>query len=791
MIPSQDFNSVAVNLMNKYVPPADPSGYYAFSNNNTNVSDQYLGRMDFHPTSSDSAFFFFMIQPLGNVSTLPFIGANVPGFASTSHQNIYRYTLNETHIINSHMVNEFRIGWQRFNFVAVNPQTPTQPSSAGFTGINPQFPAGAGLPVIPVTGYFTLGFSEDGPQPRVDDTGELSDNLSYATGQHNIRFGADIRRSSVANPFYFLNSGVFGYSGSGSFSTGIPGADYLLGIPDYYVQSSGGVIKARTWLIYSYLQDQWQMRRNLTLTYGIGWQINTPLTDLYNNGVAINAFDPRKQSTVFPSAPRGLLFPGDTGINSAGGVSTHFNNFGPRLGFAYSPTQKLVVRGGWGIYYNQAEEELTLQNLLAPPFSLIDYGAGDIGLSPSFTSPFTSVNPQPIPGVSGCANAGGTGGCDAFANKYPFAPPKPGAPVDFSFFQPFSLNVTQPNWNVPYVMNMNLTTQYQITHTTVVTLSYVGSLGRKLEGTLEANPYNVQTYLNNCDPTDIGNYTAQANSSACISGRGYGFLDYNIGTAADSRIFGSVGTQSTYLTSNYNSFQATVEKAMSHGLYLRGAYTYSHALDYGSSYENSNGLINPFNYRTAYGDSTYDARQRLVIMYQYNIPDWSFGFLPHRFTNGWGFSGVTTFQTGFPIPLTESDYRSYQCSGVITFYGCWDRPKVVGAVSALGDPRTSKNHAWFTTSAYARENYGTIGNAGRNVPFHGPGINTWDFSFWKNTTLAEETSLQLRVDMFNMWNHANFANPSGNVVSGTFGQITNTNSNIGGRILQLSAHLYF
>jgi len=527
----------------------------------------------------------------------------------------------------------------------------------------------------------------------------------------------------VFNPFYFLNSGVFSFGGAGTFTTGIPGVDYLLGIPDSYAQSSGGVINARTWLIYSYLQDQWQVRPNLTLTYGVGWQIDTPLTDLYNNGVAINAFNPAKQSTVFPTAPQGLLFPGDTGINSSGGVVTHFNNFGPRLGFAYNPTSKLVLRGGWGIYYDNSEEELTLQNLLAPPFSLIDTGVGDIGLSPSFTQPFTSINSAPI-GNIGCANAGGTGGCSAFANKYPFTPPKPGAPVDFGFYEPFSLNVTQPNFNVPYVMNMNLTTQYQINSTTVATVSYVGSLGRKLEGTLEANPYNAQTYISDCA-------SAGMTTSQCESARGIApFLFPNIGTVAPANIFASVGTQSTFLTSNYNSLQVSVEKAMSHGLYIRGAYTWAHALDYGSSFENSQGLIDPYNYALAYGDSAYDARQRLVLQYQYNIPNWSFGVLPQRLTRGWGFSGITTFQTGFPIQLSESDYRSYQCSGVFTFYGCWDRPQVTGtAVQEFSNPRTSTNHLWFNPSAYTREAFGTVGNAGRNLPFHGPGINKLGYLF--------------------------------------------------------------
>ncbi len=790
MIPTQDFNSVSKSLMDTYVPlPNTPAGTYAFPNNNTYVSDQYLGRLDYHPTSSDQAYFFFMIQPLNNPSTLPFLGGTLPGFGMVSHSNEYRYTLNETHIINSQMVNDFRIGWQRFNYLAVNPQNPTLPSSAGFTGIVPQDQTGAGLPFVGVTGYFDLGFSYNGPQPRIDDTGELSDNLSYVRGTHDYRVGVDIRRSTVSNPFFFVNNGYFSYGGSGTFTTGVPGMDYLLGIPDLYEQSSGGVINARGWFIYSYLQDQWQVKPKLTLTYGIGWQVNTPMTDLYNNGVAVNAFDPSRQSTVFPTAPRGLLFPGDQGINSSGGVVTHLSNFAPRLGFAYNPTQKFVIRGGWGMYYDNATEELLLQNLLAPPFSLINYGIGNAGLSPAFANPYTSVNPSAVC-ISDCGtNKAVIQPAGSLPQAYPFTPPAPGAKVDFGPYEPFSLNVIAPNFNVPYVMNMNLTTQYQFTPTTIMTVSYVGSLGRKLTGTIEGNPYNVQQYLNYCDPTDAGNFTAQANSAACISGRTYGWLSNNIGTVADSTIYGSVGTQSTFLNSSYNSLQVVIQKAMAHGLMLRGAYTYGHALDYGSSYEQSNGLIDPFNYAYGYGDSQYDARQRLVIQYQYNIPNWGFGVIPRQISAGWGLSGVTTFQTGFPIQLSESDYRSYACSGAISFYGCWDRPKVVGTVKEYSNPRTSPNNDWFNPSAYSPENYGTLGNAGRNVPYHGPGINDFDMSFWKDTTFAEHATLQLRLDMFNVWNHANFANPSGNVISGTFGQILNTTGT--GRILQLSAHVTF
>ncbi len=795
IIPSQDFNPISAALMSKYVPLPNnvAQGTYAFSNNTNLRADQYLGTLDYHLGSSDTADFFFFVQPQNSAVGLPFDGATLPGFPETDHENFYRYTLRETHIISPRMVNQFLIGWQRFHYHAVNPVNNIQPSAVGFTGITPQFPESADLPNIGVTGFFNIGFTVQGPQPRTDDTGQMSDNFTYTTGNHNFRFGGDVRRTSVYNPFEYENAGSFGFGGAGTFTTGLPGADFLLGIPDSYGQSSGNIINARAWMIYSYIQDQWQIRHNFTFTYGIGWQIDTPLTDLYNNGVSVVAFSPGRQSTVYPTAPAGLLFPGDQGINSSGGSVTHYNNFGPRVGFAYSPTSKFVVRGGWGIYYDTAEEELTLQNLLLPPFSLADAGSGDVGLSPGFANPWASINPATV-----CLADCGTSkeadqAAGAIANKYPFKAPAPGSAVDFSFYEPLSLNVTDPKWDVPYVMNFNLTTQYQVNSSTIATLSYVGSLGRKLEGVIEGNPDNEQAYLNDCDPADVGNFAAQSTFSNCIAKRTNAPVDFpDIALYPPGNIFASVGTQGTFLNSNYNSAQLTVEHAMSHGLFIRGAYTYAHGLDYGSSYENSyagGSVIDPFDLRLAYGDSTYDARQRLVLEYEYDVPNWSFGVLPQQLTKGWAFTGITTFQTGFPIQLSESDDRTYQCSGW-AYYGCWDHPEVSGtALQAYGDPRNSPSHEWFNPSAYTREAYGTIGNAGRDLPFHGPGINDFDFSFWKDTSIGERYKIRLRADLFNMWNHANFANPSGNVVSGNFGKILNTTGNA--RILQLSAHFQF
>ena len=769
-IPTIDFASVSSNLLSKYVPLPNPVGGTAFQYSEliTTNPNQYLGRADYNLSSQDTIFFYFFHQRATTHDTLPFLPGTttpLPGFGQFSRTKIYQFTAGENHIFNEHMLNEFKIGYNRFNFDAVEPANVVSPSSLGFTGIVPQNTKANSAPRIDVTGLFTMGFSDNGPQPRLDDTGQLIDNFSFTTGKHAYKWGIDFRRGHVANPFFFDNNGAFSFAGGGPFSTGNSGADFLLGFPDSYAQSSGSFIDARAWEYYSYLQDQWRLRSNLTFTYGIGWQIDTPLTDHFNHSLAINAYKTGAQSTVFPSAPAGLLFPGDQGVNASGGSRTRYNNFAPRIGFAWNPMRRLTVRAGWGIYYDNSEEELTLQNLIAPPFALIDFGVGDVGGAPSFAAPFTDQT-----------------GITAIANKYPFTPPAAGAAVDFGFFEPFSLNVVDPNFNTQYVMNTQLTVQYQVRPSILATVSYVGAQGRRLEGVHELNPYNPTVCLA---------------TPGCQANRAVEFAFPGVGTIDDASVFASVGEQSTFLHSKYNSLQATVEKTLTHGLQLRAAYTYAHALDNGSSFEAGN--VIPSNFNLSYGNSAFDARQRLVAQYLYQIPDWGFHHLPSRITKGWTLSGVTSLQTGFPIPLTDSSFRSLECTPVISFYGCWDRPDFVKTATIFGNPRNVQNlpnaagvlhkgNYYFDPSSYKHNAFGTVGTAGRNV-FHGPGIDNSDISFYKDTNITEKTKLQLRVDLFNAFNHAQFNNPSGNVNSSLFGRVTTTR--IAARITQLSASFNF
>ena len=775
-IPQTDISPIAKNLVSTYMPmPNLGDSQFSWNPVATNKNNQFITRIDHNFGPRDSLSGYWFIENDNARDDEPFFGGSLPGFAEDDLARVQNMNVTWNHTFGANAINEARVGYNRLGFNSTNPVKSVLPSTVGFTGINPQSTASAGIPCIdmiryePPAGACLFGFSYDGPQPRVDQTYQVTDNLTLVHGQHTLKVGFDMRRAQVYNPFYFVNNGYFQFYGIGPYSSGVSGADFMLGVPDFYEQTSGGVIDARTREYYAYFQDQWKIRANLTLTYGLGWQVNTPQNDIYNGGVAINAFRPGQQSTVFPTAPTGLLFPGDKGISTAS-YGTPLHNFGPRVGFAWSPDsgRKWSVRGGFGIYYNQLEEELALQNLQSPPFSLTDFGIFDAGGSPSFAAPFTDVT-----------------GSRSIPNKYPFTPPKPGAAVDFGFFEPMILKVFDPNITTPSAYNYNLTVEHELGGSVIASLGYVGHLGRHLSQRYELNPAGQSPGVNpacaadpSCSPNVVGFAEPQT-------------FRY------DPLTFASIGVQATDGNSNYSSLQATVTKRAAHGLELQGSYTWSHSLDTTSSVENVGGFgaPNPFDLRSNYGDSSYDARQRFVMSYTYNFPSVrrfnAFRAVPSRLAEGWEIAGDTTFQTGFPLGLLDSSDGARVCWQGLSSFGCPDRPNLTGPVKVL-NPRTGTingvGNYYFDPGSFSSEIPGVLGNAGRNF-FHGPGVNNWDIGIYKDTRITEAAKIQVRFEFFNMFNHTQFGSPGTDINSpNTFGRVT---SAAAPRIIQLAAKLQF
>jgi Carboxypeptidase regulatory-like domain len=817
-LPASAFNPVAANLIKKYVPAANSGvNTYTFNPTVKTTTNQYIGRVDYNLTQRDQFYGVYINQNNVSPETLPFTGGTIPGFGDVSTTTINQVSVGYTRQISNTMVNDLEAHWTRFNFQAVEPQTPIAPSSLGFA-ISPQNTAGQGAPFISYTGNgiggysqptFAMGFSTNGPQPRIDQVYQINDSISKSLGHHNLKFGYDLRRYNVSNPFSANNNGNFGFdanSGDGNnFTSGDVALDYLLGIPISYAQGSGAPIQAYAFLNYMFAQDTWKATSSLTLSYGLGYQIDTPLHNLQFGGIGVTCFLPGVQSKVFPSAPKNLNYPGDPGCNNASGATTRYSDFGPRLGFAWAPdlgtlsggaSRKLSIRGGFGIYYNRTEEETSLNNLEDPPFGVTSGGANDYATqangitNPSFVNPYQDLN---TPGTAG-----------SYKNKFPFVPPSAGSSPDFSNFLPFELSQYAPGFRSPYSENFQLTVEREFPGQFVARASYVGTLGRHNQSVVEGNPITPAGQALCLASTSCNTTNRNNQNKLYPTHTQFGYADTANGGIND---FASIGLISTIGSSNYNALQLSVDKGLTHGLQLQASYTYSHALDNASNYENSGyGGARGYNqYQPGlnYGNSAYDTRQRFVFAPVYVVPFKKGGsaFAPvNLLASGWEISAIATFATGFPYDISYGGgtSRSLFCSASNSYYACPDVPEQIAPLKRLnprtfntaGTPAKSTNTTgWFSSSSFGAEPLGQFGNIGRYA-FHGPGINNTNLILAKNFALSSDgvRTLQLRMESDNVFNHTQFSLPTSNFTSTNFGNIT---AAAAGRQTQLAAKIYF
>ena len=805
-IPTTAFNSIAYNIAQKFAPPqtttvgGNPA--YFFNSPNTGALDQGIVRVDYHLTQNDALWASAIFQSNPSTAGIPFVGASVPGFGEVNTRHYKIFSASYTHTFSANMLNELRVGYYRFNYHAVSPQQVIPPSSYGFN-ITPQNPSAAQLPVIGILNGPTFGFSDDGPQPRKDENYDYNDNFTKIAGNHSLKFGAHIEKFIVSNPFYADNNGSFSYNGGGLYSSGNPILDYFLGIPDSYSQQSGGFIDAAAWEFYAYGQDSWKISNSLTLNYGLAWDTEAPNANEQFNGIGVTCYTLSTQtSNVFPGGPPGLLYPGDKGCNNQAGPTTKYNHFGPRLGFAWSPesgpgflvgesgSHSFSVRGGFGVYYDRDQEEGSLQNLSSPPFSYQSSGIASAvsGTSPGFANPFADI-------YSGVTTS----------NNFPFVPPAPGSKIDWDNFVGLDINAFDPHYTVPIIYNFNLNVQRSLPGAMVLQVGYVGTIGHHLASIYDADPI-----------TASGHAACMANPD-CVADRLFihplfpqytALADLTDPVNEDVGIpyYYAVGAQATLGYSNYNSLQIQLQKARTHGLTFNLAYTYSHGLDNASGLESSgfNGrgvnFVPGYQY-LSYGDSDYDFRHRLVAYYTYEIPvipALRDNLVAREVLGGWNLSGITALQTGFPVTLMElGDYNSLWCDAYFYYY-CPDSPDTSSFHIASMNPRNAGNY-WFNPAPFSPEPIGTFGNTKRNF-FHGPGFNYSNMSLAKNFLLgrSEARYLQLRLEAFNVFNHANFSNPDGNFLDGSFGVISSVvqPSDSGGdpqpgRAVQLGAKIYF
>lgn len=811
VLPTSAFNPISLALLNQYVPlPNSGTNRFTFTPTTNSVQDQGILRLDVNPTERDQIRFDGIYQHFPTSDTSPFTGPSLPGFGDVSTSEIRQLTINYTRQLSTTLVNNFAAHYTRFNFGSVFPSTPVAPSTAGFA-INPQNTSGESLPLVSLTGGFAIGFTTNGPQPRVDQNYQVDDSVSKVFGRHNLKFGYDGRRFNVDNEFSGSNNGSYGFNPSSAANPNTSGnvfLDYELGNAASYNQGAGGRISAVSYENYLYAQDTWKATDSLTIDYGIGWQVDTAIHNKQFGGEGVNCFIPGQQSRVFPTAPLSLNFPGDPGCNTAQGAVTPYKDFGPRLGFAYSPdlgfisagnSHKFSIRGGFGIYYNRTEEEGSLQNLNQVPFGVSSAGIRDVQNGPndrpSFGNPYKNIN------------TGAT-----IANPFPAAFPKPGATNVTFPGNPLYISQYAPGYKAPYAENYQLSVERELPGRIVATATYVGSLGRRNQLTVEGNPV-TQAGHDAClaDPTCIANQNDQE-----ILYPSHTLYPQAVNPATGATHFYSASQIATEGSSNFNALELSLTKGKTHGLAGQVSYTYGHALDNVSSYEGG-GFggergYNQYQPSLNYGNADFDARHRLVIAPVYRVPTHSGSQLSLRnlITAGWEISFITTFATGHPFDISYQGGESYSlyCSAGDFYYTCPDVPNQIAPLQKfnphntqaavrgqLFDGTVSDGTSATANASFADETVGQFGNIARNRYF-GPGIDNTNAQLSKDFSYSKENPahiIQLRFESYNVFNHTNFASPNGNPDNGTatFGVISSLNAQIPARQFQLSGKINF
>ncbi|HEX4165663.1 MAG TPA: hypothetical protein VHZ55_09315, partial [Bryobacteraceae bacterium] len=773
VIPQRAFATPAVNIL-PYIPtPNQSSGFYADASQRNTVADYKMGqRVDFINQLTGNWYFYYHFDDSTVYNALP--AASVPGFPSETPTRAQEFVLSNTKTFGASQVNEFRASFFRTSTHTDEPQGSfASLSSLGFVtgpgtlGIIPSGPAGFPQTVPPI--YFN-SFSIGVPtlttgQP--DNTYSVSDGFSKIAGAHSMKFGGEFRYLQINERNTCAPNGDFTFNGT---ETGIDFADFLIGAPTSYNQCSQQFLDSRSRYGALYFQDAYKAKSNLTFNLGVRWEVSMPWYDTQGK---IETINPGEQSTVFPTAPRGWVVPGDPGIPSTL-APTRYNNFGPRAGVAYSPgfhdgllgkifggPGKSSIRAGYGIYYTSIEDLNLFYEVGDAPFGL--YYVSNTSQQPTFDQPFLN-------------RADGS----SAGQRFPFTLPVPGSPANKTLdYSPYIPITNSPGYSIhnrmPYAEDYNFTFQRELSKATVLTLSYVGTQGHKLISQYDANPGNAALCLQlaslGCGPYGESNIYTLPNGTQINGTR----------TALGPN-FGQGNTFTANIAnSNYNSAQVSVERKASDVTFLL-AYTYSKAIDNSSGF---NDWVNFSNYGLSRALSSYDLTHNFVASYNWAVPfDRAFSRAPKRLTQGWNFVGISRFSTGFPITMSQS-------SGDLSLTGdaANDTPDLVGKVHTQDPRQAGPNgpNTYFFPDAFANETYGSFGTANRRF-FHGPGILNTDFALEKDTRITETTAVQFRAEFFNIFNHAQFNNPSGNFSSSTFGIVTSARDP---RIGQLSLKFLF
>jgi Carboxypeptidase regulatory-like domain len=581
----------------------------------------------------------------------------------------------------------------------------------------------------------------------------ISESITWNHDKHMIVAGVNVLRAYWEEGTDWLALPIITFSGQ---FTGVDFADFLLGKANMFEQGAGeyNEVKAQSWA--GFLQDTYKLSPNLTINVGARWE---PFIAPHPTLGRIAVFEPGKQSTRYPEAPVGLVYPGDPGVPSNGAPNS-IGVLSPRVSLAYQPKflPNTVIRSAFGMF--------------AAPFemSFYNHAADTAPFSPTYNiTPTTTGGPvvpggTPIPFDDPWSVYAYTGNKSPFP---PFASPNFAPPGNTAFIPPVFVQASfVPDFKIGRVMSWNLSVEHQFSGNIIAKAAYVGSESYHLPTPIDLNP---------------GLYSTNPNLNGL---RAY----------AD---FSSVLAYGSWTTASYNALQLSFEKRFSHGLQFSVNYTYSKTMDTATSASLAfNGSVpDPFNLNFNRGPSGLNFPNVFNVYGVYQTPDLNGS---NRFVRAvfgtWQVSGVFHMQSGDPLSIAGGNGNDNSQSHI-----GGDRADYLGGPldREQGSQSDWLNH-YFNTAAFVTNAPGTFGNSGKNI-LEGPGVTNLDLALMKNFQIRERFRLQFRWEAFNALNHPIFADPDTNVTDGGFGQITNTKGygneqaffGYGARVMQLALKLNF
>jgi hypothetical protein len=699
IIPTSRLSAPAVNFMNQFVPLPNLGNNYVTPQPAPLDSNQYLIRIDHELSTKDrlyARYIFnrdYLFSPAGNLANW--------GIDQTFHRQ--GLVVGETHIFSPTLINSFSYAFNRvFAYII---QVPDVSWPALGANIPPASPVTHSWQNLSIAGYFsaiTGTFWDLGRNSNI-----WNDVMSWNHGRHSVKFGGEIShyRVNQVNEFYSRFGGTFN-----GYATGNAAADFMLGDINTFREVSVLSNNLSQTLWQPFVSDDVKISKRLTLSFGLRWEPDFHFTEASGKE---SSFRPGLQSTIFPTAPPGLLFKGDSQLPS-NVIKSDLHNFAPRFSFAYDVfgDGKTAVRGGYGIFYDDFASIHLNRFPLVEPFVL------DISLfSVNLADPFNGKSP------------------------FPFTPlTSPSQRQSFQFILPANTTSFNADFRTPYSQQWNFNIQRQLPFEIVITAAYVGSKSDRLFGS------------HNLNPAVFGPGATVANTQAR---RAY-------------QQFGVIEEESTVGYSQYQSFQFTLNKRLSRGFTLLAAYTFSKDLGLTDSQgEGSLGSRDPANWNLDKGVLGTNRPQILAISSVWQVPSGYANQVMKQLLGGWELTGIFSANSGAPLTVRAGVDQSLTGQAL-------DTADVVGNWHfSQSRSRQQQVSQWFNTSAFALPALGTYGNSGIDV-VSGPAVSNLDLALFRNFQFKERLKIQFRAEFFNALNHTVLGNPNTTLTSATFGLITST-----------------